>query len=90
MKKDISEIYFYALGALIVIGFFTFMIILILKPVPENNESVMNIIVGALIAAFTGVVNYFYGSSKGSKDKTKILSKKVNENSDFDNVDATG
>lgn len=88
--KKVSEIYFYALGALIVIGFFVFMIILVLKPVPENNESTMNIVVGALIAAFAGVVNYFFGSSKGSKDKTEILSKSVNKDSDFDNMDAMG
>jgi hypothetical protein len=36
-------------------------------------NDVINIAVGSLLAAFGLVVGYFYGSSKGSADKTDML-----------------
>lgn len=65
-----KEIYMYALGAIVVIGFFITLIFMISK---EKYVSEVNMIVGALIGAFITVVSYFYGSSKGSADKTEIM-----------------
>ncbi|MCX6750250.1 MAG: hypothetical protein NTZ83_02235 [Candidatus Pacearchaeota archaeon] len=68
-----KEIFFYSLGALIVIGFFTsFAIMLFLKTSPETT----NLWGGALIGAFGTVVGWFYGSSKGSSDKNEMLNNK--------------
>jgi len=36
------------------------------------------ILLGALVAKFGDVVSYFYGSSKGSSDKTEIMEKRLN------------
>jgi len=67
-----KEIYMYALGAIVVIGFFATLIFMIWK---GKYESEVNMIVGALIGAFITVTGYFYGSSKGSADKTELLNK---------------
>lgn len=65
-----KEIFMYVLGAIIVIGFFVTLIFMIQK---ERYESEVNMIVGALIGSFITVVSFFYGSSKGSADKTEWL-----------------
>ena len=74
MKKG-KELYMYILGGVIVLAFFVMLYLLILNTVPQANESLLNITVGALIGSFTTVVGYFYGSSKGSADKTEHLTK---------------
>ena len=66
----------YILGGLIVIGFFVLIYLLIFSPIPGENSDVLNLVVGALIGSFATVVSYFYGSSKGSADKTSMMNKK--------------
>lgn len=73
--KNINTIFMYTLGALIVLGFFVLMIFLVLNEVPAPNANTLNLVVGALIGAFTAVVGYFFGSSMGSKQKTDIMAK---------------
>jgi len=70
-----KEIYMYALGALIAIGFFAVMLYLIYS---GKYENAVMLIIGALIGAFTTVVSYFFGSSKGSADKTELINKNAN------------
>ena len=66
------EIFMYVLGGLIVLGFFITLFYLIYTGI---YQSTIQLVVGALIAAFSAVVGYFYGSSKGSADKTEIMKK---------------
>ena len=63
----------YVLGALIVAGIFAIIGMLIFRPMPKENTDLLNLTVGALLAAFGSVVGYFYGSSKGSADKNEML-----------------
>ena len=70
------DIFFYALGALIVVGFF--IVLVVLMYTSKSSESV-NMTLGALLAAFGTVVGYFYGSSKGSADKNDLINKKPDE-----------
>ena len=65
-----KEIYMYVLGGLVVTGFFGIVIFKVIQGEDVQLET------GALIAAFGTVVGYFYGSSKSSADKTKLLSEK--------------
>jgi drug/metabolite transporter (DMT)-like permease len=65
--KDIAM---YILGAIITIGFFATLIFMIVK---GTYESSVNLIVGALVGSFTTIVAFFYGSSKGSADKTEMI-----------------
>ena len=73
--KTMQEIYMYILGAIIVIGFFLLLYLLVYQQIPVDNKDILNIVVGALIGSFTTVVGYFYGSSKSSADKTEMLKK---------------
>lgn len=70
-----KEIYMYALAALIVLSVLTIIGLLIFISMPESNKSILELILGALIASFQLVIGYFFGSSKGSADKTELLAK---------------
>jgi drug/metabolite transporter (DMT)-like permease len=70
-----KNIFQYVLGALITVGFFVLLYLLLLSAVPEENKEILNIVVGALIGSFTSIVGYFYGSSLGSADKNELLKK---------------
>ena len=46
------------------------------SPIPEENQRIVDTIIGVLIGTvLTGFFNFFFGSSKGSKDKTDALMK---------------
>jgi len=66
-----KEIFFYSLGALIVIGFFGVLLGLMII---GKSEQTINLALGALIAGFSTVVGYFYGSSASSARKDDIIS----------------
>ena len=68
-----KEIFMYALGSLISLGFFATLIYLIYT---KTEATTINLALGALIAAFINIVGYFFGSSKGSSDKNDLLAKK--------------
>ena len=70
-----KDLFMYILGGLIVFGFFGLIGILIYNGVPAENQDLLNITIGSLLAAFATVVGYFYGSSKGSADKNEMLNK---------------
>ena len=70
-----KDIFQYVLGALITIGFFMLLYILIYSGIPEQNKDILYLVVGALIGTFSTVVTYFYGSSKGSSDKSEMMNK---------------
>ena len=71
-KKDIAM---YVLAGLIVTGFFALLTLLLFRTLPEDSSGVIFMLFGALAAAFGAVVQYFFGSSKGSADKTELISK---------------
>ena len=69
-EKDVFQ---YFLGALVVLGFFSLLGLLIFKGIPEKNAELLYLAVGALIGSFSTVVGYFYGSSAGSAAKNDLL-----------------
>lgn len=73
-----KELYFYAIGALFIVGFFACLGLVIFKAFPAENNAIINVMFGCLIAGVSTVLNYFYGSSKGSADKNEIIGKNQN------------
>lgn len=73
------DIFKYALGALIVIGFFTLCIGLLKLTIPKDNAEVFYLLAGALISAFSTIVGFFFGSSLGSQEKNELLTKKKDD-----------
>ena len=55
-------------------GFFALLSILIWHTVPEQSHDILIAMVGTLGTAWVGIITYYFGSSKGSSDKTVILS----------------
>ena len=63
----------YVLAWTIVIGFLSLVVVLLFVKVPDDSTGVVFMLFGALSAAFGAVIQYFFGSSKSSSDKTKML-----------------
>jgi len=72
-KKDVN---LYVLAWVVVGGFFilTGMLMLIPELDGRTNNAMVNILFGGLVSGFATVLGYFFGSSKGSTDKTQLLS----------------
>lgn len=62
------------LGALIVAGFFVTLAAMVARTLPAGAEAEFSIMLGALATMTAAVVNYFFGSSAGSREKTLLLS----------------
>jgi len=60
----------------ITLGFFGILIWMLLNGMPKTGTEALLMMLGALGTAWTGVVNFYYGSSAGSKAKTDALSMK--------------
>ena len=69
-KKDWN---LYVLAWVTVLGFFGLTGLLMKVSIPESSSEVVFILFGGLVAGFTQVLGYFFGSSRGSSDKTKLL-----------------
>jgi len=72
-KRDVN---LYALGWTVVVGFFGLIALLCFKALPEDSNGVVFMLFGSLATGFGQVLSYFFGSSKSSSEKTKLLAKK--------------
>jgi len=77
-NKSSLNIPMYILGIIIVVGFFGLLTILLRKEVPPDNIRMLDIMFGCLVTCFTSVVQYFYGSSRGSSEKNDAITKLKN------------
>jgi len=69
-RRDLN---LYVLAWLVVFGFFASIVTLIFRPLEDDLTGVVFLLFGALVAGFSQVMNYFFGSSKSSTDKTHLL-----------------
>lgn len=61
------------LAILITVGFFGILTYMLLHGMPSSGTEALLMMLGALGTAWTGVINFYYGSSAGSKAKTDAL-----------------
>jgi len=61
------------LGALVILGFFVVLGVMVAKKLPARAETEFSIMLGALATMTAAVVNYFFGSSAGSREKTRLI-----------------
>ncbi len=61
------------IGALIILGFFLVLGVMVAHRLPPGAETEFSIMLGALATMTAAVVNYFFGSSSGSKEKTRMM-----------------
>jgi hypothetical protein len=62
------------MGGLIIFGFFLVLGAMVARRLPEGTETEFSIMLGALATMTAAVVNYYFGSSAGSREKTRLLS----------------
>ena len=72
-KKLWKEIFQYGLAAVIVLGIFAIVIVLVNSKLDPSVHDAMMILLGVLASGFTGVAGYFFGSSKGSAEKNEMI-----------------
>ena len=65
------------LAVTVTLGFFAMLGTMAFVDLPGANRDLLNVMLGALGAAWTSIVAYFFGSSSGSAEKTKILGQVV-------------
>jgi len=73
MKELWKQIFQYVLAAVIAGGLILVLVLLINNTIPVENKDVLLVVVGVLASAFTAVVSYFFGSSKGSAEKNEMI-----------------
>jgi len=64
------------LALAITIGFFGILVWMLVNGMPPSGTEALLMMLGALGTAWTGAVNFYYGSSAGSKAKTDALAAK--------------
>jgi lysozyme family protein len=67
-----------AVSFIVMIGFYLLLFIL-LKGGVDDKSQLINISIGALVAAFSTVVNFWLGSSKSSRDKDQMQAAQTSE-----------
>ena len=79
MKTDVEKGFMGLLGITVVIATFVLVYILLTKVVPPENKDIVNVALGAIFGLSAVVVNYYFGSSKSSSDKTFAEKEKLIE-----------
>jgi hypothetical protein len=74
-KKDLRELGLYVMGALIVLAISYITLRLFSGDMPTGNRDAIMLVIGYMMNWGGTVVQYFFGSSKGSADKTEQMSK---------------
>lgn len=62
------------MALLVTLGFFGVLAFMLTQPVPEQGREALLVMLGALGSAWGAIMNYYFGSSAGSKNKTEALS----------------
>ncbi|KKL97504.1 hypothetical protein LCGC14_1833850 [marine sediment metagenome] len=65
------------LSGFLVIGFFVILVSLFIFDIPDGAKEILYIMIGALSTNFGQIYNYYFGSSKGSSDKNKIMASQL-------------
>lgn len=62
------------IAVMVVVSFFTVIVVLLTRPITldDHTTSILTVLIGALGNEFAHVVQFFTGSSSGSKDKDAL------------------
>jgi hypothetical protein len=59
-----------------VVGFVFLMVLaLFFVNIPDENKTIIDMVVGIVIGGYTSIMAFYFGSSKGSKDKSSVIDK---------------
>jgi hypothetical protein len=71
--KTVNNIYMYVIGALIIIGFFMALVYMAMNNADGKYTSVITDMTSTIKYSMILIVGYYWGSSKGSAEKTQLL-----------------
>jgi hypothetical protein len=60
------------ISMIVVMGFFAILAAFVMLPI-KGDQTTINLLVGAAISGFTSVLNYFVGTTSGSKAKDATI-----------------
>ncbi len=66
-----------ALAGGVTAGFFAVLLYMMTHDVPITTKDVLNIMLGSLGTAWVSIIAYYFGSSAGSSEKTRLLAKTI-------------
>lgn len=66
-----------ALAVTIVVAFLALLLLMPSRQIPEANRSTFDILLGMLSGAVTSVFAYYFGSSRGSREKDAVIGRAV-------------
>lgn len=73
VKDNTPKILAYAL----VLGFFGVLGFMLFAEVPTSSRDLLNIMLGMLGTSFVSVISYYFGSTAGSSEKSKLLAASI-------------
>ncbi len=73
-NKIAREFAVYGIAVVVIGALFWTLMKLFSGPLPDTNKEILNLITGFLIAKGGTIVDYYFGSSKGSAEKSEVLS----------------
>jgi N-glycosylase/DNA lyase len=69
-----SKRFVYFLAGFLIVASFGYIYMVTFRPIPVENKEIANTVLGLLIGAvFGSVLQYFFGSTKSSNEKTKAI-----------------
>lgn len=74
-KSGKFDLMFYLTGIVCLATFILIVVAIVYKSVPADNKELFIHLVGLVEGAVLTIIAYYYGTSKSSKDKTKMLAK---------------
>lgn len=72
LKRDTAPV---LLAGLITVGYFSALVFVLLQPVPKDSERIIDMMLGTLTTVWIMAVSYFFGTTAGSAEKTKMIAK---------------
>jgi len=68
--------YLLVMAAVILAMIFILVGLMVFVPIPESGREHANYVLAFLLGVASTIVSYFWGSSKGSADKTELINKR--------------
>lgn len=64
-----------ALAMAVTVGFFSLLLLMTMRGMPDENRDLLNVVLGTLGTAWVSIIGYYFGTSVGSARKTELLAK---------------
>lgn len=87
--NTLKDIVHYALGktdwmktyvGISFVNVFIFLVVwLITRPIPEGNSEILHFVAGEVSGVALAIATYYFGSSKGSQDKSETIKKHITD-----------